>query len=142
MTLLSLTQANQIIDATLHKARELNTAPMAAIILDNGGNIIAFKREDGASILRFNIAQAKAWGAIGMLMSSRKMAEMAEARPSFVTALGEMSGGKIAPSPGGLLIEDANGTLLGSIGVSGDLPDLDEQCAAHGIATAELHTPH
>ena len=79
MTELTLKQADCIIDGVLAKARELNTAPMAAIVLDKGGNIVAFKQEDGASILRFKIAQAKAWGSIGMLMSSRKMAEMAEA---------------------------------------------------------------
>ncbi len=137
MTELTLKQADCIIDGALAKARELDTAPMAAIVLDRGGNIVAFKREDGASIMRFNIAQAKAWGSIGMLMSSRKMAEMAETRPSFVSALGEMSGGRIAPSPGSVLIEDTNGELLGAIGVSGDLPDLDEQCSYAGIESSD-----
>lgn len=136
MTELTLKQANCIIDGALAKARELDTAPMAAIVLDSGGNIVAFKREDGASIMRFDIAKAKAWGSIGMLMSSRKMAEMAEARPSFVAALGEMSGGNIAPSPGGVLIDNSQGELLGAVGVSGDLPDLDEQCSFAGIAAS------
>ncbi|NQY63829.1 MAG: heme-binding protein [Alteromonadaceae bacterium] len=137
MTELTLQQADCIIDGALAKARELNTAPMAAIVLDKGGNIVAFKQEDGASILRFKIAQAKAWGSIGMLMSSRKMAEMAETRAVFVSALGEMSEGKIAASPGGVLIENVNGELLGAIGVSGDLPDLDEQCSFAGIESSD-----
>jgi uncharacterized protein GlcG (DUF336 family) len=139
MTDITLAQASNIIDATLAAARERDTAPMAAIVLDKGGNLVAFKREDGASILRFDIARGKAWGAIGMLMSSRKMAEMAEARPTFVTALGEMSGGRVVPSPGGLLIESEHGEVIGSVGVSGDLPDLDERCAIAGIKFAKLN---
>ena len=134
----TLSDANAMIDFAFIKARELNTAPMAAIVLDNGGNIIAFKREDGASIMRFDIAYGKAWGAIGMLSSSRKVAEMAEARPTFVSSLATMSGGKIVPSPGGILIYDDKSNLLGSVGVSGDLPDLDEECAIFAVKSQKF----
>ncbi len=133
---ITLEQATNIIDGALKKARELQTAPMAAIVVDKGGNIVAFKREDGASLLRFNIAYGKAWGSVGMLMPSRKMAEMAQERPSFVAALGEMSMGRVVPSPGGVLIYDAQQELIGAVGVSGDLPDLDEQCALAGIQSS------
>ncbi len=138
MELLTLAQANKIIEASLAKAHELGLKPMTVAVLDAGGHLVAFGREDRSSILRPQIAQAKAWGALGMGMSTRALAERAASHGAFVNALGTISEGRIAPVPGGVLILDANGDTMGSVGISGDLPDKDEACAIAGIEAVEL----
>jgi uncharacterized protein GlcG (DUF336 family) len=135
MTKISIEKANIIIDGAFAKARELGTKPMAATVLDDGGHLVAYKREDGATHLRFDISRGKAWGSIALGMNSRKYAEMAQDRPTFVTALDTMTEGKIVPSAGGVLIKDGD-EVIGAVGVSGDLPDLDEECAMAGIDSA------
>ena len=103
-------------------------------VLDAGGNLVAFQREDGAGILRFDIAFAKAWGSLGMGFDSRELAARAAGNPVFITVLAAVSGGRVAPSPGGVLIVDPSGAIIGAVGVSGDLGDQDEACAKAGIA--------
>ena len=136
MDLLTLAQASQIIDGTLAKAPEMKFRPMSVAVLDAGGHLIAFKREDNSSIMRPQIAQAKAWGSLAMGMSGRALAARAETHPSFVAALGSISEGRIAPVPGGVLILDAEGHTLGAVGVTGDHSDHDETCAIAGIEDA------
>ncbi len=132
--MISLDQADNLINAAFQHANERNTKPLAAAVVDEGGQLIAFNRQDGASLLRFNIAMGKAWGAVAMLNDSRAFAEVAEARPAFLQTLVTMTDGKIIPSPGGVLIHDANNQLLGAIGISGDLPDVDEACSIAAIS--------
>jgi uncharacterized protein GlcG (DUF336 family) len=126
MELLTLTQASGIVDAALDKAREINCKPMTVAVLDAGGHLLSFKREDGSSIMRPQIAYAKAWGALGMGIGGRALAARAESHPAFFAALTDISGGRIAPVPGGILIRDADQNVLGAVGLSGDLPDRDE----------------
>ena len=132
MTKISIERANKIIDGAIAKARELEAKPMGVTILDDGGHVVAYKREDGATHLRFDISRGKAWGTIALGMNPRKFAEMAQERPTLITALDTMTEGKIVPSAGGVLIKDGD-EVIGAIGVSGDLPDLDEECAIAGI---------
>src|SRR5882762_7301713 len=101
MTLLTLTQASTIVDAAIAEGRKKSFAPLAIAVLDAGGHVIAFKREDGAGFLRFDIAYGKAWGALGMGFGTRELAERAEKSPTFVTALTAVSHGRMVPSPGG-----------------------------------------
>ena len=131
-----LEAANRIISEILAEARRRNLAPMAVAVLDNGGNLVAFQREDRAGHLRYDIAYAKAWGALGMGFSSRELAKRAAHNPVFITALAAVSQGRIAPSPGGVLFGDATNPLAGAVGVSGDLGDQDEACALVGLAAA------
>jgi uncharacterized protein GlcG (DUF336 family) len=131
--LLLLTDACKIMDAALLKARELNCKPLTVAVLDAGGHLLAFKREDGSSILRPQIAHAKAWGALGMGMGGRALAERAAAAPAFVAALSDISGGRIAPVPGGVLVRNGRGHILGAVGISGDHSDKDEACAIAGV---------
>ena len=138
MELLQLAQASQIIDAALEKAHELNLKPMSVAVLDAGGHLVAFKREDHSSILRPQIAYAKAWGSLAMGISGRALAERAASHPSFVAALSDISGGRIAPVPGGVLILDNDGLVLGAVGVTGDVSDQDEVCAIAGIQSVGL----
>ncbi|TAL51186.1 MAG: heme-binding protein [Methylovulum sp.] len=133
MTVLTLKQANLMINTAIHVARELSLAPLTVVVLDASGHVKAMQREDGASMIRQHIATAKAWGAVNMGVSSRSLAAVAEQRPDFMNALIGVADGKIMPVPGGVLIRDADNNLLGAVGISGDVSDQDERCAIAGI---------
>lgn len=138
MTVLKLDQANKIIDVALMEARKRNFARLAVAVLDAGGHLIAFQREDGAGFFRVDIACGKAWGALGMGFGTRELAERAARYPTFVTTLASASQGRIIPSPGGVLIADAAGEIIGAVGISGDSGDNDEICAIAGIQSVGL----
>ena len=134
---LTLEKAAIIADKALAKARESKFKPMCVVVLDDGGCLKALKREDGASILRPQIAIGKAWGAVGMGESSRSLSERLKERPSFLNALSVMSEGKIVPVAGGVLITNGD-EIIGAVGVSGGTADEDEACAIEGIKAAGL----
>jgi uncharacterized protein GlcG (DUF336 family) len=134
----NLAQASSIVDAALRKGRELNCAPLTVAVLDPGGHLVAFKREDKSGVLRFDIAFGKAWGALGMGFGSRTLAARAAKTAMFFTALASVSGGRMIPVPGGVLIRDAGGDVIGAVGISGDTSDRDETCAIAGIEAAGL----
>jgi uncharacterized protein GlcG (DUF336 family) len=134
----TLAQASTIVDVALKKGRETNCAPLTIAVLDAGGHLVAFKREDKSGILRFDIAYGKAWGALGMGFGSRELAERAAKNPLFIDALTTISKGRLVPNPGGVLIKDAGGAILGAVGISGDTSDKDEVCAVAGIEAAGL----
>ncbi|MBV9862327.1 MAG: heme-binding protein [Alphaproteobacteria bacterium] len=138
MTALTLDQASIIVDKALEKGREQNFAPLTVAVLDAGGQLKALKREDGCSLLRPEIAAGKAWGVLGMGFGGRELARRAQRAPGFMQALTVASGGRMVPVPGGVLIRDANGQILGAVGISGDTSENDEICAVHGIACAGL----
>ena len=131
-------QAARLVAVAIDTGRELRLRPLAVAVLDPGGQLRAFGREDDAGILRPEIAIGKAWGALGMGIGSRALAAAAEARPSFVAALGPVSQGRIVPVAGGVLIRDAGGALLGAVGISGDTSDQDEACALRAIESLGL----
>ena len=134
----TLAQASTIVDVGLKKGRETNCAPLTVAVLDAGGHPVAFKREDKSGILRFDIAYGKAWGALGMGFGSRELAERATKNPIFISALTTIAQGRLVPVPGGVLIKDAAGAVLGAVGISGDTSDKDEVCAVAGIEAAGL----
>src|SRR5262245_15441104 len=136
--MLKLAQANAIIEAARTEARKQNLAPLAIVVLDAGGQLVAFQREDGAGIVRFDVAYGKAWGSLGMGFGTRELTERAAKTPTFVTALAAISGGRMVPSPGGVLILDANNEVIGAVGISGDIGDKDEACAIAGIQSVGL----
>ncbi|MEJ1975042.1 MAG: heme-binding protein [Acetobacteraceae bacterium] len=138
MSSLTLDQASAIIDAALRKGRAMNFAPLSVAVLDAGGHLVAFKREDRSGILRFDIAFGKAWGALGMGFGSRELAVRATATPVFVAALAAVSGGRVVPVPSGVLVRDAAGEVIGAVGISGDTSDNDEICAVAGIEAVGL----
>ena len=138
---LTLSQAQTILEQALKRGRETNCAPLAVAVLDDGGHLKAFAREDGAGIVRPQIATGKAWGALGMGMGSRALAKRLADNPNshpFFTALNAMSDGRVVPVPGGVLIRDASRTIVGAVGISGDTSDKDEACAVAGIEAASL----
>jgi uncharacterized protein GlcG (DUF336 family) len=138
---ITLGQAMTIVEAALRKARETGCALLAVAVLDDGGHLKAFAREDGAGIVRPQIAVGKAWGALGMGMGSRALARRVTAEPqqlAFFGALNAMSGGRVVPAAGGVLVKNAQGLVVGAVGISGDTSDKDEACALAGIAAAAL----
>ena len=134
----TLQQASTIVDSALKKGRDTNCAPLTIGVLDAGGHLVAFKREDKSGILRFDIAFGKAWGALGMGFGSRTLFERAEKTPMFFTTLAAASGGRVVTNPGGVLIKNAGGDIIGAVGISGDTADKDEACAVAGIEAAGL----
>lgn len=135
---MNLAQAEAIADGTLERGHELGAAPLTVAVLDTGGHVVVLKRDDGSGILRPEIAVAKAYGAVGMGLSSRELGRRAEKQPVFFGTLAAVSGGRLAPAAGGVLVRDADGVLLGAVGVSGDLSDMDERCAVHAVRAAGL----
>ena len=135
---LTLEQASTIVDVALRKGRETNCAPLTVAVLDAGGHLVAFKREDRSGIMRFDIAFGKAWGALGMGFPSRTLDERAEKYPTFFQTIAVVSQGRFVPAPGGVLIRDGGGNIIGAVGISGDSSDKDEVCAVAGIAAAGL----
>jgi uncharacterized protein GlcG (DUF336 family) len=139
MSNLTLAQASTIIDKALEKGRELSLHPLTVVVLDAGGHMVAMKREDKSGILRCEIATGKAWGTLGMGFGGREFARRAAGGGAvFLQALMAASGGRIVPAPGGVLVRDATGDIVGSVGISGDTSDKDEICAVAGIESAGL----
>ncbi len=138
MSELTLKQANSIITGAISEGRKRELAPLTIVILDAGGHVKASAREDGASIMRPQIAMAKAWGAVGVGVSSRKLGQMGDERPMFMNALINLSDQRLLPVPGGVLIRNKENKILGAVGITGDLSDEDEHCAITGIEAAGL----
>ena len=135
---LTLDKASLIVDKALEKRKEMGFVPLTVAVLDAGGQLKVLKREDGSSLLRPEIAMGKAWGALGMGFGGRELARRASNNPIFFGALSDMSGGRMVPNPGAVLIRSASGDILGSIGISGDTAGNDEICAVYGIEAAGL----
>ncbi|MBV1787137.1 heme-binding protein [Marinobacterium sp. D7] len=135
---LDLESSITITRAAFGKSLELNTAPLTVAILDASGTLISLQRQDGASMIRPDVAIGKAWGAVAVGKSSRALGEDAQNRPAFISALNTLAQGKIVPVPGGVLIRNSDNEIVGAVGISGDLSDIDEQCAVFGIEAAGL----
>ncbi|MEY2771246.1 MAG: hypothetical protein RIQ38_1665 [Pseudomonadota bacterium] len=138
MSTLTLTLAHHIIEAALAHARAQGYKPMGIAVLDEAGQLKAFAREDGASMFRFDIARAKAWGAVGMGVSSRVLAQRAKDNPNFFVSLAATADGKFLPQTGAVLVKNAAGDLLGAVGASGGTGDEDEALCIAGIEAAGL----
>lgn len=134
---ITLALATTIIDVALKHGRDQGFQPLSVAVLDAGGHLVAFKREDRSGILRFDIAFGKAWGALGMGFGSRELFNRTQANPTFMAVLSAVSGGRLVPVPSGVLILQG-GEVIGAVGISGDNSDNDEACALAGIAAARL----
>ena len=137
-TSLSLAQASAILDECLAARQKESLLPLAVAVLDAGGQLVAFKREDGCGVMRYDIAFGKAWAALGMGMSTRLIRDRLANRPAFQSALASASDGRFIPVPGGVLILNEQKSVIGAVGVSGDASDRDEYCAIHAIQVAGL----
>jgi uncharacterized protein GlcG (DUF336 family) len=138
VTTLDLETARAIVAGARTHAAEAGFKPMTVVVLDAGGHVLAVEREDGSSMSRFEIGYGKAHGALSLGMGSRSIMGRAEQQPYFVAAVTAAVGGALVPVPGGVLVRDADGALLGAVGVTGDTSDNDEAAAVAGIAGAGL----
>lgn len=138
MTTLTLDQANAIIVAALAKSKASGFKPMGIAVLDAAGNLKAFVSEDDASMFRFDVARAKAWGAVGMGASSRTLAERAKDNPNFFVSLSATAHGRFLPQTGAVVIKDATGSVIGAVGASGGTGEEDELICIAGVEAAGL----
>jgi uncharacterized protein GlcG (DUF336 family) len=136
--MINLKQASTIVERGLTYARGRDLPPMTVAVLDAAGRLVAFAREDGSSLLREDIARGKALGALNLGIGSRAIARRAAAQPHFINAVTALAGGNLVPVPGGVLVRDEDGAIIGAVGVSGHLPDDDEDCAIQGITACGL----
>ena len=136
---MTLAEANRIIEGALARAREMGIPPVGCAVLDAGGHLVAFQREDGLAFARIGVCQGKAWGALGTGVGSRALAERYASgvvQEGFINSLNAMTGGRVVPLAGGVLVRDADGRVIGAAGVSGAHPDEDEACAVAGVVAA------
>lgn len=131
--MIDLAHATIVVDTALAEGRRLGLPPLTVAVLDGSGCLVCFKREDGSSLLRPEIAQAKAWGALGMGMGSRALAQRAAAQPAFISAVNALAGGRLIPVPGGVLVRSSGKVIIGAVGITGATSDQDEACAVAGI---------
>ncbi|KEO51311.1 GlcG/HbpS family heme-binding protein [Thioclava pacifica] len=136
--MITLEQAQTMINVALAKGVEEGWKPLSAVVLDAGGNMQAFARGDGAAPGRFDVARAKAYGAVMLGMGGKAQMARAEAQAYFMAAVNGIYGGQTCPVPGGVLIRDASGAVIGAMGVTGDTSDNDAEAALAGIAAAGL----
>ena len=135
---LTLEQARAIIAGARDKGRAMGLNPLSVVVLDAGGHVLAFEREDGAAPGRFGIAHGKAFGAVMLGMAGRAQMARAEAQAYFMAAVNGVYGGKVVPVPGGVLLRDGGGAVIGAIGVTGDSSDNDAEAAMAGAAAAGI----
>jgi uncharacterized protein GlcG (DUF336 family) len=135
---ITLEQAIRIASGTLALGRERDAKPLTVVVLDAGGHVVVTYREDRSGILRVQIATGKAWGALGMGVSSRELGRRAANNPPFAAAMSAASEGRLIPVPGGVLIRDDDGEIVGAVGVSGDTSEVDEACAIAAVRAAGL----
>jgi uncharacterized protein GlcG (DUF336 family) len=138
MTDVTLETAQAIVAAALRAARDRNFRPLAVVVYDSRGALRALACEDGASLKRAEIAMGKAYGALALGVGSRAIHKMAADRPSFVAAASHVVGGMLVAVPGGILVKNSHGAVLGAVGISGDTSDNDEIAGAAGIEAVGL----
>ncbi|GGG64357.1 hypothetical protein GCM10011415_08660 [Salipiger pallidus] len=135
---ISLSRARTMIRKTFDTGKEMGLNPLSVVVLDDGGNIIAFERQDGASPGRFQIAHGKAYGAVMLGMPGSAQMKRAEAQAYFIAAANGAFGGSLIPVPGGILVKDSKGRVLGALGVTGDSSDNDATAGKAGVEAAGL----
>jgi uncharacterized protein GlcG (DUF336 family) len=138
--MVSLEQANRIIESCFSRGRQLGCRPLSVIVVEPGAKVKAFQKEDDSAMMRFEMAYGKAYAALALGRSSSLVRIRTEERPLFMQYLIRASGDQIFPEGGGMLIRDKQGEVIGAVGVTGDTQERDEELAAHGIRAAGLLT--
>jgi len=137
-TSLPLVKANIIAAEALRLGREAKLLPLTVVVLNAAGRPGSVQSEDGSGLIRYEVALGKAYGALGMGISSRLIRDRLSERPTFQAALATASEGRLVPVPGGVLVEDVEGITIGAVGISGDTSEKDEYCAIEAIKLAGL----
>lgn len=127
---ITLDQAEKAVQAAKAKATEINTRMNIAIV-DAGANLVAFVRMDNAWLGSVDIAQRKARTARYFDMPTGELGKLSQPGGSLYNI--EHSNGGLITFPGGIPIKDANGTVIGAIGVSGSTVENDHTVAQAGV---------
>jgi len=138
MVEVSITKARMIIRKAMAKGEEMGFKPLTVIVLDSGGHVKAFERADGAAPGRFGIAHGKAYGSVMLGMAGTAQMARAEAQAYFMAAVNGVYGGQVVPVPGGILLRDKRGAVIGAVGETGDTSDNDVIAGLAGIEAAGL----
>ena len=139
MRAVTLDEANTIIEGALTRARDLGLKPLSVIVLDAGGRVKAFQKQDGSALLRFEIAYGKAFAALGLGRSSKLVLQKYREKPYFMANLEQLSDGPLFYEGGAQLILDDHGEVVGSVGITGDVNEMDDDCALAAIRAAGFH---
>jgi uncharacterized protein GlcG (DUF336 family) len=140
MSAITLTQANRIIEAIIKRGAELECRPLSVIVVESGCIVKAFQKEDGSSMVRFEMAFGKAYASLALGRSSSLVRIRNEEKPAFMRYLSSATDDRIFPEGGGMLIRAGNGEVVGAVGVTGDTEERDEELAAFGIRAAGFKT--
>lgn len=140
MSVIKLEQANRIIDAIIKRGAELELRPISAVVVEPGCIVKAFQKEDGASMMRFEMAFGKCYAALSLGRNSGLVKKRQQEKPAFVEFLIGASHDRLFAEGGGMLIRDDNGDVIGAVGVTGDTEERDDELAEHGIHAAGLKT--
>jgi uncharacterized protein GlcG (DUF336 family) len=140
MRAIKLEEALKIIHETFAEAARRNAYPLTAVLLDAGGRVKAALKQDGASLLRFEVSYGKAYGSLALGRQSRLVLQKAKDKPLFMESFNELADGPMFLEGGGQLIRDAEGEVVGAIGITGDTNEVDDLCAIAGIRTAGFKT--
>jgi uncharacterized protein GlcG (DUF336 family) len=142
MRAITLDQAIKIINETFVEAKRRNCYPLTAVLLDAGGRMKCAMKQDGASLLRFEVAYGKAFAALAMGRESRQVLQKAKDKPLFMQSFVELANGPMFLEGGGQLIRDSEGEVIGAIATTGDSNEVDDLCAMAGIRAAGFKTDH
>lgn len=140
MRAITMDQSLAIMLNCFKEAERIEAYPLAAIVLDAGGRVKAFLKQDGASLMRFEIARGKAFGALALNRSSRQVLQKAREKPAFMDTMRALADGPIFLEAGGQLIRDETGEVIGALGVTGDVNEVDDLCAIAGIRAVGFKT--
>ena len=131
---INLAMAKVMADACEADQKKSGSSPINIAIVDDGGDLVLFRRQNDAFLLSIDIAIKKANSSAGIPFPTRTIEELVygkDGKPGIIPGLAFSK--DLVAFAGGLPIRTKSGVLLGAIGVSGATADEDEQCAAAAI---------
>jgi uncharacterized protein GlcG (DUF336 family) len=131
MSNITLAQAQKVTDAAIQKSEELGVKMNIAVV-DAGTNLVAFSKMDDAWLGSIDIAQKKARTARYFNMDTGEIGKLSQPGGPLYNI--EHSNNGLITFPGGVVIKDENGTIIGAVGVSGSTVEDDHAVASAGAA--------
>lgn len=127
---ITLDQAEAILQACKAEALAIGQ-PMNIAVVDDGANLVAFVAMDGTKLIGLDISQRKALTAVYFQMDTRDLAPLVQPGAPLY-GIEATSAGRLVVFGGGVLLHDADGQIVGGVGVSAGSVDEDHQVAAAG----------
>jgi uncharacterized protein GlcG (DUF336 family) len=124
-------QAHKALDAALQKATEIGS-PSSVAVVDQGRELVAFARQDGALLASTEISMGKAYTACSMQMATKDIGPLTQpGQPLF--GLEQTHARPLITFGGGRVLE-VGGEVVGGVGVAGGTVDQDDEIAAAAAA--------